>query len=91
MTILSLLLALASFALLGIATDGHYQRRFGHRLPATRRQRLRMAAWLALAASTAPAIAAAGWIFGPVIWSGLVMLAAGAVFLVLNLMPALGR
>ncbi|MDP1028153.1 DUF3325 domain-containing protein [Sphingomonas sp. KR1UV-12] len=88
MTLLALLLAVAALALLALATDEHHRHRFGHR-PAPRTvRRLRGIAWVLLAASFPAAIAARGWVFGPVVWTGLVMLAAGLVFLALHLIPA---
>lgn len=80
--------ALLAFALLGLASYDHYLRWFGHR-PIRRTQRpLRIAASVALALSFAFAVASRGWAFGPVLWSGLVMLAAGCVFLFLNMTEA---
>lgn len=87
MSLLSLLCAMAAFAVLGLATDEHHLRQFGTRASPLRKRRLRVIAWVALALSFPPAIFARGWVFGPVLWSGLVMLAAGAVFLFLNLAP----
>ena len=43
--------------------------------------------WLALAAAFVPAIAARGWVFGPILWVGAMMAGAAIVFLALNLLP----
>ncbi len=87
MTLAALCCALACFALLGCATDAHHQRRFGARASGARKRRMRLGAWTALALSFCLAVAARGWVFGPVVWAGLAMLAAGAVFLFLNFAP----
>lgn len=76
MTGAALACALLCFALLGRASRG--------RLPPRAAYRLRLLAWAVLALSFALAVAARGWVFGPVVWAGLVMLAAGLVFLFLN-------
>lgn len=88
MILLAALCALAAFAALGMAVDAHHRRWAGRRLTAAAKGLLRGAAWLALAVSFIAVIAARGWVFGPVIWTGLVMFGAGMVFLVLNLAPA---
>jgi len=90
MSIVSLLLAMAGFVLLGLATDMHHCRRFGYSLQGRRCTMLRMGGWLALVASVAPAILARGWIFGPILWVGAIMAGAGVAFLTLNLLPMRG-
>jgi hypothetical protein len=87
MTVLALISALAGFALFGGSTDAHHLRRFGDRPTSQRRGWLRRAAWAAIALSFVFSVAARGWVFGPVLWPGLLMLAAGAVFLFLNFAP----
>jgi len=87
MTLLSLGLAVAAFALLGLATDEHHRRWCGSRLAADVQQRRRRSAWPVFLVSFALAVADAGWAMGSVLWCGLVMLAAGAVFLFLNFAP----
>lgn len=79
--------ALAAFLLLGLSTAQHYQRRFGARPHADRQRLLRLIAWLLLATSFVLAFAARGPVFGPVIWVGLVIFAAGISFLSLNFIP----
>lgn len=88
MSALSLLLATAAFALLGLATDAHHLGRFGTHPTARRRWMLRLGGWLALIASTLPAMLARGWIFGPILWAGAIMAGAGIAFLALNFIPA---
>ncbi len=90
MNIVSLLLTTAAFGLLGLATDAHHRRRFGHCPQAARRRLLRNGGWLALVGSVVPAILSRGWIFGPILWAGVVMAGAGIAFLVLNVIPARG-
>jgi predicted aminopeptidase len=88
MTILGLLLATIAFALFGIATDAHHRGFFGARADRTKARRMRGAGWVLLAAAIPAAIAAQGWIYGPVLWFATLMLGAGIVFLALNLFPA---
>ncbi|QDX27537.1 DUF3325 domain-containing protein [Sphingomonas suaedae] len=88
MTALSLLLAVLAFALFGLATPDHHRKRIGRALVPAIARRMRIAAWGALIFSFPPAILAQGWVFGPILWVGLLMLGAGSVFLILNLAPA---
>jgi hypothetical protein len=83
----ALLLCVAAFGAFGYATDEHHHRLTGRRLDPRGKRRWRSAAWGALAAALAAAVAARGWAFGPVLWSGTAMFAAGLVFLALNLGP----
>ncbi len=85
MSVVAMLLALVAFGAFGLATDAHYQRLTGQRLSASTKAPIRVAAWLTLTLSAAASVAARGWVFGPVWWLGFVMLAAGVVFLGLNL------
>ena len=85
MTLLGLGFALIAFALFGLASDAH-RAWYGARAGAAR-QRMRVAAWAALAISFAAVVAGRGWTMGPVVWLGLIMLAAGMVFLFLNFAP----
>lgn len=88
MSMLALLLATLGFGALGLATDRHYRRRFGLLPTPARKQRLRIIGWTLLALSLVPPVIGSGWIFGPVLASGIVMLAAGIAFLLLNFLPA---
>jgi di/tricarboxylate transporter len=85
MTALALFFAVAAFAALALATDAHHGRWLHARPSPVRKRRLRAGGWIALAASFALAVAGRGWVQGPVVWTGLIMLAAGVVFLFLNL------
>lgn len=88
MTVIALILTTLAFALFGLATDTHHQRRLGKRPDAVTALRMRGGAWAALAMAFPLAVAAQGWVFGPILWVGLLMLGAGMVFLALNLIPA---
>jgi hypothetical protein len=88
MTLTALVLALAAFALFGLSTDAHHRRWFGGRVTAIGRKLFRIGAWTALVLAFAASIGARGWVFGPVLWFAVVMLAAGATFLFLNLASA---
>ncbi|MCP3730890.1 DUF3325 domain-containing protein [Sphingomonas sp. MG17] len=87
MIALELLLATLAFALFGFATHEHHRKRLGRPLEPARARRLRVAAWVALAAAFPPAIVSHGWVFGPIEWAGSVMLGAGIIFLALNFLP----
>ena len=91
MTAISLLLAIAAFALFGLATDKHHQRQFRQRPTGRRAMRMRGAAWAMIAAAFASAVAAQGWIFGPILWAGTIMLGAGVAFVCLNVRPTPDR
>jgi hypothetical protein len=88
MSVAALLLAILGFALLGLATDAHHERRFGRRPSRGAKRRMRISAWTALFGAFPFAIIAEGPILGPILWAGLVMLSAGSVFLALNIAPA---
>ncbi len=88
MTVLATLLALAAFMVFGLASDRHHEPRFGKRLPAPHTRRWRLAAWALLATALVCATAARGWVFGPVLWTGLLMAGAATSFLWLNLTTA---
>jgi len=85
MTALALLLTLAAFGCFGFATDEHHHRLTGRRPGSAAKRRWRAAAWFGLTLAFVAAIAGRGWIVGPILWAALVMLGAGAVFLLLNL------
>lgn len=87
MTVLATSLALAAFLSFGLASDRYHEPRFGRRLPAPDARRWRLAGWKLLAAAFVSAIVARGWVFGPVLWTGLVMAGAASSFLWLNLQP----
>lgn len=87
MSALSLVLAVLAFAMFGLSMSDHHRRWLGRTPAATTVGRMRIGAWAALALSVPPAILAQGWVFGPILWAGSVMLGAGLVFLALNLLP----
>ncbi|WP_033923328.1 DUF3325 family protein [Sphingomonas sp. 37zxx] len=87
MTAIALILAVAAFALLGLSSDAHAVARLGKRPDASVRGFRRNAASALLAATFTVAMLGHGWVFGPIYWCGIIMLAAGLVFLALNLLP----
>ncbi len=87
MTALTLALAAFAFALFGLSTFDHHRRRLGRAPAVATVRRMRLGAWAALLLSFPPAILAQGWVFGPILWVGSVMLGAGLLFLALNLLP----
>ena len=80
----ALVAALAGFAALGLAMHKHHRAVFGE--PASRRLMiaLRSTGWVLLALSFAASVAGSGWAVGPVLWLGLLTLAALAVALLLT-------
>ena len=88
MSTVALILAMLAFALFGLATPEHHRRRLGRPPAVATVGWMRRGAWAALMLSFPPAILAQGWVFGPILWVGSVMLGAGLVFLALNLLPA---
>jgi hypothetical protein len=88
MTLLTLILCITAFALFGLSTHAHHRRWFGGTITSAGKGVLRGPAWLALALGFVCAVVASGWVFGPILWMGMVMLGAGCVFLFLNLAPA---
>lgn len=87
MTALALIALVIAFSLFALATDPHALARLCARPGAKTRRLRRAGAWGLLALAFLLTIAAHGWRFGPVLWTGLVMVAAGIVFLSLNLLP----
>ncbi|WP_422057668.1 DUF3325 domain-containing protein [Sphingomonas sp.] len=88
MSALTLALSALAFALFALSTFDHHQRRLGRAPTVAAVRRMRLGAWAALPLSFPPAILAQGWVFGPILWVGSVMLGAGLLFLALNLLPA---
>lgn len=87
MMFLCLLCAVVGLALFGLSDPNHHGRRLGSALRPDRQRRLRVAGWVAVVACLPLAIAARGAVFGPVWWLAALMLAAGVVWLGLNLLP----
>ena len=90
MTLIAILCATLALALFGLSTDAHHQRRFGTRPQPQRQRGMRMAAWAAVAICFPLAVASHGWVFGPILFAGILMLGAGLVFLALNLIRTQG-
>ncbi len=87
MSIVALILATIGFALFASGSEPH-ARRFPLAQDKPAKRRRRYAGGAVLAAAFPPAIIASGWIFGPILWFGLIMLGAALVFVTLNLLAA---
>lgn len=90
MSLLCVLVAIAAFALFGLSTDNHHNKRFTQRLTMKRSRDMRRLAWLLVVACFVLAFAAKGPIYGAVFWLGALSFGAAMVFLVLNLVPVRG-
>lgn len=88
MMLLSLVFSIAAFTLFGLAMNDHHLKHLGARPSPMRKRRLRIMAWVNVAVSLPCAVASHGWIFGPILWTGVLMFGAAIVFLSLNLLPA---
>ncbi|MPT46936.1 MAG: DUF3325 domain-containing protein [Sphingobium sp.] len=88
MAIAGFFLCMLAFVLFGLTNDEHHRRWLGRRPDKERKLRLKYAASLALVAAFFVTCAGLGWVMGPVIWSGEIMLAAGLIFLSFNFAPA---
>lgn len=87
MSLLCILSAVAAFALFGLSTDNHHNRRFKQRLTLKRSRAFRRVAWLLIAACAVLAFAAKGAIYGAVFWLGALSFGAASAFLFLNFAP----
>lgn len=87
MMIVCLLCAIASFALFGLATDHHHQRRLGKRLTPQPKRWLRSLAWAGVGLCLITAFGAQGAVYGPILWLGALSFGAAATFLFFNLAP----
>ncbi|MXP27027.1 DUF3325 family protein [Altererythrobacter indicus] len=87
MIALAFILLVAAFLAMGLADKQHGAKRLPRRPTPETARRMQRTGRVLIAASFPPAIAAEGWIFGPVLWSGLLMAGAGAAFLALNFLP----
>lgn len=85
----SVALAFSAFAAKGVVMNRHYADLHGRgKEPAPRlRARMRALAWLGLALSFATCIAARGWHIGPVLWCGILSIAAWTVAALLQYAP----
>ena len=80
-------LTYGAFTALSLAMDRHQRDVFGRRLPPGPTRALRILGWAALPASLTPCILAQGWAIGPVLWCGLLSLAAGLLVLLISYAP----
>lgn len=87
MTFLCIISAVIAFALFGLSTDTHHQRRLGARPGTSRKRAFKRAAWVAVAVCCVLAFAAKGAIYGAMCWLGALSFGAAATFLFLNLAP----
>ncbi|WP_431287055.1 DUF3325 domain-containing protein [Roseateles chitinivorans] len=83
MHVLSLLICVAAFAALAMATDRAQSDVLGRELPASQSKALRSAGWALLLASLALVVSVQGWGVGLVSYSGHTSFAAGVVFVAL--------
>jgi hypothetical protein len=86
MSILALILCILAFVSPGLAMEPHHRRLGGSPGPMAKAC-MRFVAAAALLLAFLLAILASGWIFGPILWAGEVMLGAGIAFLALNFTP----
>lgn len=82
--ILALSAAVAAFLALGLATERHYRNWRGPVMPPAFAATMRLVGTALLALSAFGAILARGFVFGPVLWLGFVMIGAATAFLSLN-------
>lgn len=82
-------LAFSGFAAKGVVMDRHYSDIHGRGKEAdsATRLRMRLLGWLALALSFIACIGASGWHIGPVLWCGVLSIAAWTVTLLLQYAP----
>lgn len=88
MILLTFISAIFAFAAFSLSTDEHYGKRLHGRLSLARKRQFRAAAWAGLALCFGFAIGARGWIFGPVLFFGVISFGAALIFLSLNFAPA---
>ncbi|MCV0382787.1 MAG: DUF3325 domain-containing protein [Erythrobacter sp.] len=80
----ALVMSCAGFLAFGMTTRRHYEAKYLASSPAGLVRRLRTTAWTLLILAAVCAFLDQGPIFGPVLWSGTVMIGAALVFLTLN-------
>ena len=83
----AVLLAFAGFAALYVSMTKHQVETVGRRLAPREQTLAKASGGVALASALACAVAAEGWRFGPVLWSGIIMLAALSLTLLLAYQP----
>jgi hypothetical protein len=87
--LIALLMCYAGFTALCLATDRHHGELLRSKPSPARRLGLRVAGWLLLTLSIAPAVAVAGWPQGLVEWCAVLMLSALLLVLLLPYRPRL--
>ncbi|MHC8316103.1 DUF3325 domain-containing protein [Pseudomonas sp. LB3P31] len=87
--LLALLLCYSGFTALCLSMDRHHANLLGHKPTVRRRQILKLAGWLLLAASPWTLVARMGWGLGLVEWSAVLMLSALTLVLLLPYRPRL--
>ena len=80
----ALAMSCAGFLAFGMGTRRHHEARHHAPPPAGLVRRLRTTAWTLLILAAVCAFLDQGPVFGPVLWSGTVMIGAALVFLKLN-------
>lgn len=80
----ALVMSCAGFLAFGMATRRHYEAWYHVPLPAGLARKLRVFAWALLILAAVCAFLDQGPIFGPVLWSGTVMIGAALAFLMHN-------
>lgn len=86
-----LMFAFAGFTALCAAMGKHQFELLGERLPAARRDRLRLLGWIGLALALACSVSTGDWRFRTVEWVGAIMLGALALTLLITYRPRWAR
>jgi hypothetical protein len=80
-------LTYGAFTALSLAMDRHQRDVFGRKLAPHQSRALRLIGWAVLPASVVPCIMTQGWAIGPVLWCGLLSIAAGLLVLLIPYAP----
>jgi hypothetical protein len=88
MALLSFLLALAGFALMGLSQTDHHRWAYARAPARALARRLRVAGAIFVLLSLLPAAAAWGWAFGSFGWFGLLSLAAAILLIIRTYLPS---
>lgn len=84
MTAVPFLTSFAAFLLLGLASNRHHRQRFGRPCAARTATMLRSGASVLLALGIVPAVIVWGGVFGPIAWTGTLLIGAALAFSALN-------